>query len=207
MNSRTKMLLGVLGALVLLSGWYLLPDSDSGVSAGTEGAPPGVAGATPRRAVAADAKKPVEYVEELRVADLVAQAKSFTPGRDPFRFFVPPPPPPPKPRLPTKAELDALRAQQERDAAARAEQMRLQQIENAKPKPAPFTMTYLGSFGPPEKRLAVFTDGKTIYNTQQGEVLDNKFIVAHIGYESVDIQFVGFPDWPALRLAVGKPSR
>ncbi|HEX3531292.1 MAG TPA: hypothetical protein VH988_29880 [Thermoanaerobaculia bacterium] len=207
MNSRTKMLLGVLGALVLLSGWYLLPDSDSGVSAGTEGAPPGVAGATPRRAVAADAKKPVEYVEELRVADLVGQAKSFTPGRDPFRFFVPPPPPPPKPRLPTKAELDAMRAQQERDAAARAEQLRLQQIEAAKPKPAPFTMTYLGSFGPPEKRLAVFTDGKTIYNTQQGEVLDNKFIVAHIGYESVDIQFVGFPDWPALRLAVGHPSR
>jgi len=141
------------------------------------------------------------------VADLVAQAKSFTPGRDPFRFFVPPPPPPPKPRLPTKAELDAIRAQQERDAAARAEQLRLQQIEAAKPKPAQFTMTYLGSFGPPEKRLAVFTDGKTIYNTQQGEVLDNKFIVAHIGYESVDIQFVGFPNWPALRLAVGHPSR
>lgn len=207
MNSRTKMLLGVLGALVLLSGWYLLPDSDSGVSAGTEGAPPGVAGATPRRAVAADAKKPVEYVEELRVADLIGQAKSFTPGRDPFRFFVPPPPPPPKPRLPTQAELDALRAQQERDAAARAAALAAQQAEAAKPKPAPFTMSYLGSFGPPERRLAVFTDGKTIYNAQEGEVLGQKFIVAHIGYESVDIQFVGFSDWPALRLAVGKPSR
>ena len=55
-------------------------------------------------------------------------------------------------------------------------------------------MNYLGSFGPPEKRLAVFTDGKTIHNALEGEVLDNKFIVAHIGYESVDIQFVGFPD-------------
>jgi len=207
MNSRTKMLLGVLGVLVLLSGWYLLPDSDSGVSSSTEGAPPGVAGATPRRAVDANAKKPVEYVEELRVADLMGQARTFTPGRDPFRFFVPPPPPPPKPRLPTKAEIDALRAQQERDAAAQAAALAAQRAEQAKPKPAPFTMTYLGSFGPPEKRLAVFTDGKTIHNAQQGEILDNKFIVAHIGYESVDIKFVGFSEWPAQRLAVGHPSR
>lgn len=207
MASRTKMLLGVLAVLLVLGIWYLLPDSDSGVSAGSEGAPPGVAGATPRRSVAAEAKKPVEYVEELRVADLVAQAKSFTPGRDPFRFFVPPPPPQPTPRPPTQAELDRIRQQQERDAAARAAALAAQMAEAAKPKPVPFTMTYLGSFGPPEKRLAVFTDGKTIYNAQRGEVLDNKYIVAHIGYESVDIQFVGFPDWPALRLAVGHPSR
>src|SRR5207244_1953660 len=129
------------------------------------------------------------------------------PGRDPFRFFVPPPPPAPKPRQPTQAELDAMRAQQEREAAARAAALKAQMEEAAKPKPAPFTMTYLGSFGPPEKRLAVFTDGKTIHNAQQGEVLDNKFIVAHIGYESVDIKFVGFSEWPALRLAVGHPSR
>ena len=32
-------------------------------------------------------------------------------------------------------------------------------------------------------------------------MIDNKFIVAHIGYESVDIRFVGFPDWPAKRLS------
>jgi len=207
MSSRTKMLLGVLAALILLSGWYLLPDSDSGVSAGTEGAPPGVAGATPRRAVAADAKKPVEYVEELRMADLVGQAKSFTPGRDPFRFFVPPPPPQPTPKPPTQAELDRIREAQERAAKAQADMLAAQRAADAIPKPAPFTMSYLGSFGPPERRLAVFTDGKTIYNAQEGEVLGQKFIVAHIGYESVDIQFVGFPNWPALRLAVGKPSR
>ena len=28
--------------------------------------------------------------------------------------------------------------------------------------------------------------------------------LAQIGYESVDIKFVGFPDWPAQRLAVGR---
>jgi hypothetical protein len=202
MASRTKLLLGVLAVLLLLSGWfYFAADSDSSPAGGT-----GVPGAVPRRAVA-ETKKPVEYVEELRVADLLGQARSFTPGRDPFRFFEPPPPPPPKPRQPRQAELDRMRQEQERLERERAAQAAAQAAEAAKPKPAPFTMSYLGSFGPPEKRLAVFTDGKTIYNTQQGEVIGGKFIVAHIGYESVDIQFVGFPDWPALRLAVGRPSR
>ena len=100
-----------------------------------------------------------------------------------------------------------MRQAQERLAAERAAELARQQAEAAKPRPQPFTMNYLGNFGSPQKRLAVFTDGKTIYNAQEGEVLEGKFIVAHIGYESVDIQFVGFPDWPAQRLAVGRPSR
>jgi type IV secretory pathway VirB9-like protein len=83
-----------------------------------------------------------------------------------------------------------------------AEAARLAAIEAAKPKPAEFTMEYLGNFGPPEKKIAVFNDGKKIYNALQGDVIDNKFIVARIGYESVDIRFVGFPDWPAKRLGV-----
>jgi hypothetical protein len=204
MAGRTKLLLGVLGILLLLSGWfYLAADSDSSPAGGT-----GVAGAVARRPTAQEVKKPVEYVEELRVADLLGQARSFTPGRDPFRFFVPLPPPPPKPRQPTQAELDRLRQEQERLARERAAH---DAAEAAKPKPPEppekFTMSYLGSFGPPEKRLAVFTDGKTIYNTQQGDVISGKFIVAHIGYESVDIQFVGRPEWPAQRLAVGRTSR
>jgi hypothetical protein len=82
-----------------------------------------------------------------------------------------------------------------------------QQVEAAKPKPPPFTMSYLGSFGPPSRRIAVFSDGKTIYNALKGEVLAGKFIVAEIGYESVDIRFVGFPDWPPQRLAVGPGGR
>ena len=76
--------------------------------------------------------------------------------------------------------------------------------EAAIPKPPPFTLSYLGSFGPPSRRLAVFSDGKTIYDVQQGETIQGKFIVSQIGYESVDIKFVGFPEWPAQRLAVGR---
>jgi hypothetical protein len=63
-------------------------------------------------------------------------------------------------------------------------------------------MEYLGHFGPPNKRIAVFSNGKAEITAQEGEIIDNKFIVARIGYESVDIRFVGFPDWPAKRLGV-----
>lgn len=87
---------------------------------------------------------------------------------------------------------EALRRQQELAAA-----------EAAKPKPPPFTLSYLGNFGPESRRIAVFSDGKTIYNALEGETIAGKFIVADIGYESVDIRFVGFPDWPPQRLAVG----
>ena len=207
-EGRTKLLLGILGLLLVLVGWhYLGPESEDAVS-GSNGRPPGVAGAIPR-ATSENAKKPpVEFVEELRVADLAGQSHSFTPGRDPWHFVEPPPPPPPPPpKPPSKEELERMRQAQERLAAERAAELARQQAEAAKPKPAQFTMSYLGNFGSPQKRLAVFTDGKTIYNAQEGEVLEGKFIVAHIGYESVDIQFVGFPDWPAQRLAVGRPSR
>ena len=85
------------------------------------------------------------------------------------------------------------------------EAARLAAIEAAKPKPPEFTMEYLGNFGPPSRRVAVFSDGKKIHNALEGEVIDNKFIVARIGYESVDIRFVGFPDTPAQRLGIRRP--
>lgn len=64
-------------------------------------------------------------------------------------------------------------------------------------------LEYLGSFGPPERRIAVFTDGAEIYNAVEGEVLQGKFVVAQIGYESVDLAYVEFPEEPPARLAVG----
>ena len=64
-------------------------------------------------------------------------------------------------------------------------------------------MSYLGNFGPANRRIAVFSDGKTIYNVSEGETIAGEFVVADIGYESVDIGFVKFPEVPPQRLAVG----
>ena len=204
MDSRQKLLAGILGFVLLLALWsWLGPSGDDGVDIGDDfAAAPPAAGRIPGAGRPA-ARPAANTVEELRVAELAIQPREYTPGRDPWRFVDPPPPPepppPPPPRPPSAEELEARRRAEEEAARLRA----LAAAEAAKPKPPPFTLSYLGNFGPESRRIAVFSDGKTIYNALEGETLVGKFIVADIGYESVDIRFVGFPDWPPQRLAVG----
>ena len=214
---RQKVLLGILAAVLLIVAWvYLVPGDDdtappraTGRSAGGVDPDTGVsiAPARPRAvpAVAAGGGDAAQTVVTLRLAALDRTSTGFTTGRDPWRFVEPPPPPPPPPpKPPTAAQLKAM---QEAEAARQRlldEAARLKAIEDAKPKPPPFTWSYLGNFGPARQRIAVFTDGQRVWNAHEGDVLDGKFIVAQIGYESVDIRFVGFDTWPAQRLAVKK---
>lgn len=132
-------------------------------------------------------------VEELQLAELAAQPNEFHPGRDPWRFdrlkpvrteTRPPPPPPPRtpPPAPTEEAPPA---------------------EPPKARPPEVDVVYLGSFGPSMRRIAVFTDDEAIYNAASGDTLKGKFRVETIGFESVDLTFVGFPDVPAKRLPVG----
>lgn len=132
-------------------------------------------------------------VVELRTAELEAVVGELTPGRDPWRFGrrepapverpkprppVKRPPPQPKPKGPAVAQSD-------------------------EPRPPPVDVTYLGSFGPARRKIAVFDDGDTVYNALIGDVVKEKFQVFQIGFESVDLTFVGFPDEPPKRLAIG----
>jgi len=63
-------------------------------------------------------------------------------------------------------------------------------------------LEYLGNFGPPGMRVAVFSDGKRVRNALEGDVIDGRFRVARIGYESVEIELLGYPGLPAKRLSV-----
>ena len=204
--NRQRLLLGVLAVLLLIAGWvYLVPDSappparaGGAIDADSDGSRP-----APRRAANEGdaAGKAVQAVLPLHFEALNRPSRGFTTGRDPWRFYQPPPPPPPPPHRLTEAELRALREAE----AERQRRLALQQAEAARiaaiPRPPAFTWTYLGNFGPAGQRIAVFSDGQKVINAREGEVLESKFIVARIGYESVDIRFVGFPDWPADRLA------
>jgi hypothetical protein len=143
-------------------------------------------------------------VATLELASLDAPASSYSPGRDPWRFFDPPPPPPPPPRQPSKEELERLRLAAEEAARLAAARARVAAEEARRPKPPQVTFGYLGSFGPAARRIAVLSDGANIWNAREGDIVEGKFEVAKIGLESVDIKFVGFPDTPPLRLAVGK---
>ena len=180
--SRRRVLILLLSALVVYFGWSrgsALIETGSALAAG--------AGSSDRRSVVgAD-------VDRLRTAVLDHRAGVFRPGRDLFRFGVAPaapePEPPPPPPMP--------QPEVEKPAPAPA--------KPPAPRPPRIDFTYMGSFGPAGNRIAVFTDRDTIYNAMVGEVIKNSFRLSNIGFESVDIEFVGFPDAQAQRLAVGGP--
>ena len=183
---RQKTLLAVLGIVLAVYLWQRFGTLGGGDEAGR-------AGGAGRGAIDS-------HVEELRLADLEPRPSSYSAGRDPFRYGSPPRPPGPTPE-----EIAAELARQ-REAEARARALAAQQApppDPPVPQPPQFTLRYLGSFGSPARRIAVFSDGSNIYNALQGEVLEGKFIVERIGFESVDVAFVGFPDAPPQRFSAG----
>jgi hypothetical protein len=212
-GSRQRVMILILIAVALIAAWHFLGPllgfgGDDVAAPATASRPAGDGeGDESSRAARTAAgghhgARPGDRVAVLRVADLDRVPAESAAGRDPWRFVDPPPPPPPRPIQPSADELRKMEEARRLAEERAREAARLAAIEAAKPKPAEFTLKYLGRFGPADKQLAVFTNGKTIYNVQEGEVIDNKFIVAHIGFESVDIRFVGFPDWPTKRVGV-----
>ncbi|HEX6901568.1 MAG TPA: hypothetical protein VF789_17705 [Thermoanaerobaculia bacterium] len=211
---RQKRLLMVLGVLALILAWrygispllsgggdVAVPTRPAAGGGLDEDGPAPPAAASAGSGEESKGARPGDRVEILRVADLDRQPGPLVAGRDPWRFIDPPPPPikpPPPPRQPTAEELAEL----ERRRLAELERARLAAIEAAKPRPPEFTMEYLGYFGPEDKKIAVFTNGKNQINVLEGDRIQNQFIVERIGYESVDIRFVGFPDVPAKRVGV-----
>ncbi len=200
LSERERRLVGVFGILAALFAVRLLwrlasssgPVARTAVSSG--------AGA------ARTARAPRAGAENLPLSVVAVRTDRLDPsvegqlevGRDPFRFGAPPPPPPPPP--PTAEEL-------EREQLAREERERLRQLafEQAQiPKPPEVTLRFLGSFGTRDRRIAVFADaaGDNVYNALAGDTLEGKFIVDSIGFESVDLKFVDFPDFPARRLGI-----
>lgn len=134
----------------------------------------------------------------LRSPDAGEVAAEYEPGRDPFRFYEPPPPPPPPPKPQPPPPPQPV-----------APVTPPPPVAPPKPQPPPIDVEYLGSFGPAEAPIAVFTgaDGEEIWNVRVGGVIEEKFRVVRIGYESVDLGYVDFPDEPPARLPVGGEAR
>jgi hypothetical protein len=210
-EGRTKMLLAILGIVALFAVWHWVGPA-LGIGGGEAiGGRDEYAdlttsvGRVPGAGRAATARPQTEEVVDLRIAELGGTMRDYKPGRDPWRFKVPPPPPtPPPPPPPSPEEIARQREAEERLRLQREAQEAARLKEINTPKPPPFTLQYLGKFGPPDRPIAVFTDGKDILNVQEGEVIQGKFIVGQIGFESVEIQFVDFPNWPPQRLPVGR---
>ena len=208
MTPRTKKLLLLLGGCV----WLLLltragslfegkaPVANPALrvgdleSAGTSGTRPGA-----RRKKGQE--QPTQ-VAELEISRLEAHGGQYQTGRNLFVFYQPPPPPPPKPKGPSPEELARIRAAE--DAQRRAEEAARLAAEPPKPTPPTIDFSYLGSFGPDKRRVAVFSNGESLFNAVVGEVVEGKFRLVSIGYESVELAYVDFPDLRPAQLPVGQ---
>ncbi|HEY4563484.1 MAG TPA: hypothetical protein VIJ36_10920 [Thermoanaerobaculia bacterium] len=188
-KARQTILLIALAALALLAAlqWagLLRLEQDEIVTIPVAAAHPAVRAGRP-------GARPGDRIASLRTEDLERVRAGGMGGRDPWRFVDPPPIP----------QRKSTEPQPEAQAP-----MALKPAESPLPHPDDFTLRYLGRFGPPEKHIAVFTDGRRVLNRQEGEVLDGRFIVSRIGYESVEIRFVGFPEVPARRVGVAAGRR
>jgi hypothetical protein len=72
------------------------------------------------------------------------------------------------------------------------------------PKPPEITFKFLGSFGPKEHPIAVIQQGDEVFNARAGDTLFGKFVLRKVGYESIDVGFVGFADSESKRLAIAQ---
>jgi hypothetical protein len=72
------------------------------------------------------------------------------------------------------------------------------------PTPAPpaIAFKFLGTFGPKEHPIAVVQQGEQVLNVRSGDTLFGKFILKKVGYESIDVGFVGFPETETRRLGI-----
>jgi hypothetical protein len=199
-SRRERRLLGMLSVLALVWGlWQLRALARTGTPASSAPPRPAADASRPTRAGArGHAGALPERVVELALDRLDVAPRDLAAGRDPFRFapHTPPPPPPLTPE-----ELAARQREQEERQRAAAERAA---AEAARPHPPDVDVRYLGSFGPRARPIAVFADtgGANVYNAREGDTLEGKFIVQRIGYESVDLAFVGYPDVPAQRLGL-----
>ncbi len=72
------------------------------------------------------------------------------------------------------------------------------------PAPPPIPFKFIGSFGPRERPIAVLVAGDKIVNARSGDVVFERFVLRKVGYESVDVGFLGFPDTTSRRLGIGQ---
>jgi hypothetical protein len=70
------------------------------------------------------------------------------------------------------------------------------------PRPPEISFRFIGTFGPKKNPIAVIQQGDSIYNVRAGDVLFNKFVLRKVGYESIDVEFVGFPSAEPVRIGI-----
>jgi hypothetical protein len=139
-------------------------------------------------------------LETFKGSLLAHQARAFKGAeRNPFGYGQAKPDPDAIAKLQQEAaERKAQDEQAAREAAERAA---------AQPPPPPvpirpsFPYPFMGYIGPPRDEFAVFKDTKGYFYVRRGEIIMNQFVVLDIGYESVELGYVGTSESVRIGLA------
>jgi len=209
-TKRQALLFGALGIVLLLALVRWRPGHDSApapagaaATARPSTAPPAAAtdpeAAGDSKSFVRGSRRPSakevspDEVPELSVKDL-GPASKRVPETERDLFGLPreptkPPPPTPTPRPPMAG-----------DAAF------IGPLPPPPPTPTPHppevTFKFIGSFGPKESPIAVIQQGDQTFNARAGDTLFGKFVLRKVGYESIDVGFVDFPQAEAKRLGI-----
>lgn len=204
-------------ALILVIGFaiYTFASPDRSIDRTTEAVPASPASSGGPKTAAA------ETVTPIHMDLLEGKTGSYNSDRNIFAYVEPPPPPPPKPPEPPPPPPDDDKdgVPNFRDnclAVANPDQQDIDRdnigsacddAETPPPPPPPvppqFTWKFLGVFGPAQNPIATFAREGEILNVRVGEMIEGKFILRHIGIESAEIGFVGFPPDQRQRIPLG----
>jgi len=205
-TKRQAILLGALGAVLLLALVRWRPGGDAPAAArraGRPGVPPPSAsdpeaGGETRGAFVRGAPKrsqkeiSPDEVPELSVKDLgPPKGSGADSGRDLFEL-----------REPTRTPLPTATPR----PAAPGDFAFVGPLPPPPPTPTPHppevTFKFIGTFGPKDSPIAVIQQGDQTFNARAGDTLFGKYVLKKVGYESIDVGFVGFPQSETKRLGI-----
>ncbi len=194
-SRRQAILLAVLGVLLAL--FVVRWTSSGSKSARSGGIAPAPASGGSRPAGTAAVVSPDE-VPLLSPEDLLPRSRrgSELTGRDLFDLREPTPRPPP---TPTPAPPPPPAPGDPRFVGPLPPPP-----PTPTPAPPPIPFKFIGSFGPRERPIAVLAAGDRIVNARAGDTVFERFTLRKVGYESIDVGFVGFDESFSKRLGIAK---
>ncbi len=133
-----------------------------------------------------------EQIVALRADLLEVDAGVYKKGRNVFAYQSPKPKPKPK----------AVRRPAPKPAPEQSKKQEVVPKGPQRPQLPTLNMTYLGSFGPRRRPIAVFRDGEDLYNVRVGDVVKGEFVLVQVGFESADLGYVNFPTEEPKRLEI-----
>lgn len=201
MTRRAKQtaLLGVLAILFLLLVLRARPAGPPPESAAIRTARPVDADAASGRSFGRGRREAPVSPDAIPDIDVSAFSRKDTASpaiaRDLFRFKEPPPPPPPPPRPVYIAAGDP-----------RFIGPLPPPPPPPKPQPPAIAFQFTGTFGPAKAPVAAIVEQDRLVLVREGDVVDGKFIIRRVGYESLDVGFVGFPESEIRRIPISPAS-